>query len=326
MRKYSIKILTSAVCRILNVDPIEAFEKVAWSDETRSKAHLGVDGSEYIALGHVIMELAGESIDLFALGCAMAHGLIIPIFLAFASAPNLDEGLRRLSRYKTLFGPITLHTSEVSGRLRLEIIADNIDLDLPACMALPVGVFIYEKARIHSARVLSPYSVTVPYDVDQQQSEQFFGVSAKVGQHFSIEFSPTDRYAPFISENNTLWEELERDLERQLNERDNSQTFSVTVEHTIRKLLNYGPFRADNLCEHLGISRSTLQRKLNKEQKKYKDILQSVRLSLAKRYLSGTILQLSEISSLVGFSDSKSFHRAFKDWTGETPEQFRKKS
>ncbi len=36
-------------------------------------------------------------------------------------------------------------------------------------------------------------------------------------------------------------------------------------------------------------------------------------------------LPLKSIADRVGFSDSTSFHRAFKRWTGATPKQFRRR-
>jgi AraC-like DNA-binding protein len=73
----------------------------------------------------------------------------------------------------------------------------------------------------------------------------------------------------------------------------------------------------------MGMSRSTFQRVLKQENTSYQEILDKVRLDLAIRYLSKSNLQPSKISSLVGFSDPKSFHRAFKTWMKKTPEEYR---
>ena len=41
------------------------------------------------------------------------------------------------------------------------------------------------------------------------------------------------------------------------------------------------------------------------------------------RYIADPALSLNEISYLLGFADSSSFGRAFKRWTGRTPQDYR---
>lgn len=324
MTEHSIAIIKTAVCAILSVDAERAIARTSWSPHTRAKAELGVSAADYFALWNTIIDLAGPSVNLIALGKAMANGPIIPIFLAFASAPNLEEGLRRLARYKTLFGPTSLKITKPSGRLRFEVLSEYNDTPLPATIAFPIGVFVVEKARSHTARHIIPQSVTIPKDVvDMHLAAELFGVEVTTGASVVIEFSSADAQTPFISQNDSLWSDIERDLERQLNARGKSEPLRMQVETAIRALLNIGPSHVDAVCHQLGISRSTLQRKLKAENTQYQDILNDVRIGLAKRYLTKSALTSSEISILLGFHDSKSFYRAFRVWTGTTPEKYR---
>jgi AraC-like DNA-binding protein len=41
------------------------------------------------------------------------------------------------------------------------------------------------------------------------------------------------------------------------------------------------------------------------------------------RYLREREMAICEVAYLLGFSESSSFHRAFKRWTGSTPKEFR---
>ena len=96
--------------------------------------------------------MAGERADPIAVGKAMASGPILPIFLALSIAPNMAEGLRRLSRYKTLFGPVAIKLSHRNAALRVEIVADDPALTMPPQLSAPIAVFLVEKARAHSLR------------------------------------------------------------------------------------------------------------------------------------------------------------------------------
>ena len=42
------------------------------------------------------------------------------------------------------------------------------------------------------------------------------------------------------------------------------------------------------------------------------------------KYLAKTNLTIDQISDLIGFSETTTFRRAFKKWTGQTASEFRK--
>ena len=45
---------------------------------------------------------------------------------------------------------------------------------------------------------------------------------------------------------------------------------------------------------------------------------------MAEKYLNDRTISIDEITYILGFSETSAFHRAFKNWTGVTPTQFRK--
>ncbi len=324
MSRYSIAILLQAVCPILGVDAQKALSEADWSSADRPGADLSVSGRDFVAICHSIFRLAGERADPVLLGRSMANGPLLPIFLAFSIAPNAREGLNRMARYKTLFGPTALDLSSKNGGLRLEVIPDDPTLVLPDCLSVSIGVFLVEKCRSQSARHIVPHPVTLPAEaLDMPGVAEFFGTAPKAGKGVVLEFSSTDITAPFLSENHALWLEIRRDLEGQLERQAGRGKFSNRVEAAIRRALTFGPVRADGICHELGVSRSTMQRRLKAEGKSYQDILDAVRKELAIRYLSKSALMPAEIAGLVGFSDPKSFHRAFKAWTSRPPAAFR---
>jgi len=69
-----------------------------------------------------------------------------------------------------------------------------------------------------------------------------------------------------------------------------------------------------------------LQYYLQQHDLTYQELLVDVRYSLAKELLSLSEHRISEISTIVGFSDTAVFSRSFKNNVGMTPTQYRKKS
>ncbi len=77
------------------------------------------------------------------------------------------------------------------------------------------------------------------------------------------------------------------------------------------------------VADRLGLSVSTLQRKLADEALSFKGVMAEIKKTMALEYLRDGSLTVDEIASLLGFSDASNFRRAFVGWTGMTPRQAR---
>ena len=82
----------------------------------------------------------------------------------------------------------------------------------------------------------------------------------------------------------------------------------------------------DYVAEKLKVSTRTLRRKLGEEGGSYQQILDEVRYSLARDYLTNSTLPLEEISIMLGCSTAGNFSAAFKRWHGNAPRQFRQEA
>ncbi|PKQ09856.1 MAG: hypothetical protein CVT73_00515 [Alphaproteobacteria bacterium HGW-Alphaproteobacteria-12] len=73
----------------------------------------------------------------------------------------------------------------------------------------------------------------------------------------------------------------------------------------------------------LHLSERTLRRRLAAENTSYRRIVEDVRSYLAREYLRDTPLSVADVASLLGFDDVANFRRAFRQWNGCTPNDFR---
>ena len=95
------------------------------------------------------------------------------------------------------------------------------------------------------------------------------------------------------------------------------------VRNVIADEFRGGEPSLERIADHLGLTPRTLQRKLQELGTSYNDVLDQMRRQLAERYLREPQMAICEVAYLLGFSESSSFHRAFKRWTGVTPKEFR---
>jgi AraC-like DNA-binding protein len=71
------------------------------------------------------------------------------------------------------------------------------------------------------------------------------------------------------------------------------------------------------------MSERSLQRKLTEEGVTFQSLVSTTRHQLALEYLADPAHSLIEIAYMLGYEDQNSFFRAFRQWEGRTPSDWR---
>ncbi len=82
--------------------------------------------------------------------------------------------------------------------------------------------------------------------------------------------------------------------------------------------------RAEDLAALLNVSPRTLHRQLVEKGTSLQTLKDEVRQGRARELLLRTARPLKQVAEAVGFQNEKSFIRAFRTWTGQTPGEFRR--
>lgn len=101
--------------------------------------------------------------------------------------------------------------------------------------------------------------------------------------------------------------ELRRYLQFIAGERNDR--FVVRVEKVVSILLPRGECRIDEVAIFFGVSRRTLQRRLEEDGTSFEKVVQGARAKLARTYLGSNDLSMTAISQLLGFSCLSAFSR-----------------
>jgi len=83
--------------------------------------------------------------------------------------------------------------------------------------------------------------------------------------------------------------------------------------------------QVDHVADQYGVSAQTLRRRLHAEGTSFRSVIEGIRRDLALRQLLKTKRTVSAIAENLGYSETRAFTRAFKQWTGMSPRDYRKK-
>lgn len=95
-------------------------------------------------------------------------------------------------------------------------------------------------------------------------------------------------------------------------------TQRLVSEAIVKSLPNGLPAMGD-VARQLAMSARTLRRRLDAEGATFEEVRDRVLCELATAHLQDRRRSVEEVAFLLGFSEPRAFHRAFKRWTGRTP-------
>ena len=194
----------------------------------------------------------------------------------------------------------------------------------PVSLAVTELLFLVTLARMGTREPLRPVEVTTPYPPSPLAPyEAFLRSRLRRGKAHRVIFSKADALRPFLTSNEGLWAAFEPELRQRLADLDGSVSMAKRVRAALHEGIPSGLVTMDAIARKLAMSKRTLQRRIEAEGTSFQQILKETREALARHYLERTALPAAEISFLLGFDEPNSFYRAFRTWTGTTPDSLR---
>ena len=108
-----------------------------------------------------------------------------------------------------------------------------------------------------------------------------------------------------------------------LREMDVAASFGDQVRTALRQAFAAGQADVAGVARKLGVSERTMQRRITEEGKTFRSLLDETRQQLGRQLLSDAAIGVDEVAFLLGYQNSNSFRRAFKNWEQVTPGQWR---
>ena len=321
---YALDTTWRTVLKDLGVLPSNVLRRAGLPDDLLQQPSVRLPPDQYYRLWDSVEAETGDPLFPIRL-CQMlrSESFSPPLFAALCS-PNLLVAAQRIGRYKTLIAPMRLDVSEAHNLVTVEFAWLDAPLLPPVSLVMMELLFCVSLARMGTRESVRPVDVTTtvlpsplaPY-------EAFFGARVQRGAKHQVRFTTADATRPFLTSNEPLWAAFEPALRQRLADLDASANTTKRVRAALLEAIPSGLFTMKAIARKLALSQRTLQRRIESEGANYQRVLNETRESLARHYLQNTALPITEISFLVGFDEPNSFYRAFRSWTGQTPDSVR---
>lgn len=306
-------------------DPRNLISREFYDPENESVYNDRVSWDELAKIEQNAFEMIGDP----ALGLQMANH-IHPSHLgalghAWLASSSLRTALHRSERFNRMLNEQvaskieeTAHQIRVVHKLRREHPCPELAADgyLSCILAL---------CRLNFGEELLPVEVTMKRAEPKspQQWHDHFGIHVSFGElSNTIAFSASDADRKLTSSNRELVGFHEDLIQRHLAHMDRKNIKS-RVRLAILEELPSGGVTEERMAEICNMSKRNLHRKLGEDSSTFRSLLAETRKELAERYVHDSKYSITEIAFMLGYAETSSFSRAFRNWFDASPTEFR---
>lgn len=325
--------------RLTEDDPHEIIEVIIGIDQQAFYRHAGIDyqpGEEgrFISTRQVLalVDQAVKALRMPYLGLAMGNLMTISHHgmagVAAVTQTSLRECLEVISRFcDELFPPLSM-IPRVEGNLGIFAISEEISL-------APYSHFFFELNMVSFYNIMwhlidyERHDFRVDFHYPEPPWGNIYRRYFKCPVHFDQPETRIVGPAAVADEELPLANRLmAMSAEKTLFENIPTRAMRFLPLRLRRMLLRYyGAFPSlENAATEMGMSGRTLRRKLAEEGTSYQKELDRVRQRLAREYFARGGQSITELSLMLGFTDSSAFAKAFRRWTGLSPSEFLEKN
>jgi AraC-like DNA-binding protein len=241
------------------------------------------------------------------------------------TSDSVGAGLRQLARYFRLVGvPCEIDIRDDETPIRIVYVSHGgVD---PFSVEYGVTLDVLHLRAETDNRVSFAYVSYTHQPDDVREVEQLLGCPVRSGaSRAGLAVSRDAWVLPLRRRDPVLRRVLEGHADAVARGLPSEDGLALEVRRLLTAHLARGNTAMAVVARELGTSSRTLQRRLSAVGLSFQQLLDAVRRDTAERCLTDSALSIAEVAYLIGYSEPAAFHRAFKRWSGMTPEGFRER-
>ncbi|WP_175776461.1 AraC family transcriptional regulator [Burkholderia anthina] len=253
-----------------------------------------------------------------------SHGILGYTITNSVTPRQALELIERFVQVRTSLVSVKL---EIAGEHARLVFVEHHPLDNIRQPVMEAIVLTVKNLLDYITKCVSPASfVALPFDVPDyvNLARDLFGCDVRYGLNWAgVAFQVADLDRPLDSGNPRALTEAVRVCQTELANLNRQQALPSRVRRLMFEKV--GAFPSQQVtAQLLNMTPRTLHRRLADEGTSYRDIVESVRHTLAVESVRSGKLSLQEIAFLLGYDSLGNFRRAFIRWEGKTPSEFRR--
>lgn len=244
--------------------------------------------------------------------------------IALLSSIDLTDFCTRLCHYYEVIATNhSLHFEQTEGQAWLEIRSEVSELDPEVSRAIINAImsFVLKYIRdMSNGEYVPPKIEMMAAKVEGTEQRYFecFGVWVIFSaDKNALYFDPSELHTPLPAGDASLSDFNEKLVEEYLR-RTKKHDLSLRVYDALLQALPSGNVTKETIADRFGMSLTAFHNQLDKAGTSYQQLLDEARRELAKIYFEKS-MSITDVSYLLGYSDSSNFTRAYKRWTGKAP-------
>ncbi|WP_229721812.1 AraC family transcriptional regulator [Marinobacterium nitratireducens] len=281
----------------------------------------------YDSLIRVLEHAATEADDpLFSLRLSLRHGIetIGPLGLLAGQCNSLAESLETFKKYVHFHAQGIEIDVKTEGNKALLTYSANVNTEVNLIQLVQLGV----GRCFNILRDLRPEGMPVSavqfqhaQQAPTEDYEKLLGARVLFNQPHNAVIFPA-RY--LTATPNRTSSEVRRYFETYIERAGgkSEKPLELQVTQLIRELMPTGEATASTVAKLLGMNIRVLQRELQAMDTSFRSLLETVRYELAREWMTNSATPLTDLALQLGYSELSAFSRAFKRWSGSSPQQW----
>lgn len=307
------------------VEPAKALRAAGLSSSLHLDASATYTTAQLFALWKAVEMLSDDpAVALRLLQGADLHGHQ-PAFIAALYAVDFRDAIGRIERFKRMGACEVFEVEDTEDTWTIAKDWPFATEPEPAVSVDLSFIFLLELGRRGTGRRIIPRRVELMRQgpVATELGDYFGGPIVLASTRNAMTFNRDDLALSFPGHSPEFLDLVTPGLAAAFAEVQEGAEIAERVKAVLKRCLASGRPEVAHVAHELGMSERTLQRRITGEATTFRALLSEARRELSEQLLEDPALQIDEVTYLLGYQDTTSFYRAFREWAGVSPGEWR---